>query len=568
MDSSLDDINRFLHNNGIAKQARIKVITDVFDHITDATLPEPMDNFHGLTKAKAVKLVGLVKKLNIADENAETVQKVFMLLGEKVLKQSLDQFYTPLAIGKFIADVVEDGHMVLEPACGTGDLITLVKASSYEFRDISKEACELLELNLRLRGFDKGKYRVENTNSLAYETSRKFEVVASNPPFGSRTIEEDQEILRRFKLGKNKKKEQLGKLFIEYGLSQLETDGVLFIVIPMGYLTNSSDSQLRTFLLTEYRVLAILELPGNTFKRSGTGVDTAILVLQNSNMKDMDYDILISKVDKIGIDTKSKNTPPLYRLDMDGVPTNTLDNDLDTLVRQFGCFASANGIAFLKKTVVKETYQSVEKSVILSNNSFMGIQRYLSVYTSIREGIKAGPHFMLRSVIDRTKPVRKHAFQKSDVCTYLDISEIIDADYKVTNVLKGWQLPGRATYLVEENDILLSKLKGKPSYCMVGSDYSSLVVTNGVFVIRIPDEACRLSCFRYLLSESFVSQFNALAGGSIMADVKESDMMDTMLIPMFGHDELEEMRELLLHIKKAHALKSHIVLGSRSSVLP
>ena len=507
----------------------------------------------GISTEKVSQLTELIAKLDIKNSKADVVQNMFMLLGEKVLKQSLDQFYTPITIGKFFAECIAEGVSILEPACGTGDLITPCDtATRYEFRDISKEACDLLELNLKMRGFDKEKYVVRNTNSLCYDSTTKFAVVATNPPFGSRTVEDDPNILRRYELGKNKKKEQLGKLFIECSLNQLEENGILFIVIPTGYLTNTTDAPLRRFLFDNYRVLGVLELPDNTFKRSGTGVDSAVLIVQNTKT-DADYPIFIEKIGTIGIDTKSKNTPPLYRADADGKPTDVIDNDLVEVAAKLKYFAHENDIPFMKRSETVAPYQSVKKSTIVANGMVLGIKRYLNSYTDIMDRISIRPHFHLCDFAE--SPPRKQAFDKESTYTYIDISEITDVDYRTTNEMKGWQLPGRATYRVQENDIFLSRLKGKPSFCIVGNDHDTLAVTNGVFVVRVNDEHHRLSFLKYLLSKSFVDQFNALAGGSIMADVKEEDLLKVMAVPLCDETELENMRELVLHIRKVHELK-------------
>jgi type I restriction-modification system DNA methylase subunit len=66
---------------------------------------------------------------------------------------------------------------------------------------------------------------------------------------------------------------------------KLLKENVLFIILPSGYIGNKNKTytELRKFIL-QYKVLGIFELK-NTFKRSGTGVNTALLIIQKTECK-------------------------------------------------------------------------------------------------------------------------------------------------------------------------------------------------------------------------------------------------------------------------------------------
>jgi type I restriction-modification system DNA methylase subunit len=78
---------------------------------------------------------------------------------------------------------------------------------------------------------------------------------------------------------------------------KLKENGVLFIILPSGYIGNKNKTytELRKFIL-QYKVLGIFELPKNTFKRSGTGVNTALLIIQKTECK-CPYEIFISSIE-------------------------------------------------------------------------------------------------------------------------------------------------------------------------------------------------------------------------------------------------------------------------------
>lgn len=492
MDTILDNINQILHNKGITKQNRLSIIIKIIKN--EETL---LDN----STENTIKL--LINKLNF---NEDVIQNLFMLLGEKLLKKSLDQYYTPKTIGNFISNsIVSNNNIsVLEPACGTGDLVINVKGKNFTFQDISNDACELLELNLILNKFD-SPYQIKNCNSLL-DTSNKYSIVVINPPFGTKTVETNKEILDKYFISNGKKKEQLGKLFVEFGLKSLEDKGLLFIILPLGYLTNSTEFGLRKFIIDNYRLIAIIELPQNTFKKSGTGVDTCILIIENRKCTD-NYNVFISYFDE-NITTKLKY------------------------------FSSHNKIKLLSKSKDVDVYNCITKDDIINNNYSMSIRRYDTEYLDIIVNIQQKQHFTLNNYIikNKIKPTNKDYI-------YLDISEIGKGTYNTTNIIHGSLLPNRATYSVCKNDICISKLKGEISFCIICDDYENIIVTNGVFIFSISDEIKRFSLYKYLFTTEFNKQFNSLTGGSIMADIKEIDICNNIFIP-----ELENIDDIRLMI--------------------
>ena len=124
-----------------------------------------------------------------------------------------------------------------------------------------------------------------------------------NPPFGSNTVITDKKILNKFELGKGKKKQEIGILFLELGLKLLKENGILFIIVPSGYVGNGNKtcSEMRDLILKN-RLIASISLPENTFKRSGTGVNTYLLIIQKkTSPTEETYNILISKLVSTGV---------------------------------------------------------------------------------------------------------------------------------------------------------------------------------------------------------------------------------------------------------------------------
>lgn len=108
-----------------------------------------------------------------------------------------------------------------------------------------------------------------------------FDILMTNPPFAGGIGE--REILRQYRLAERNGRtvSKIGRdiLFIERNLNFLKQGGRMAIVLPQGRLNNTNDLPIRNFLFGKARILAVVGLHGNTFKRH-TGTKTSIIFLQ------------------------------------------------------------------------------------------------------------------------------------------------------------------------------------------------------------------------------------------------------------------------------------------------
>ena len=273
-----------------------------------------------------------------------------MFYGSKILKQSLDQFYTPLTISEFISKLLLPGKKCIDPASGTGDLLIEV-LGDISLWDISKESIDMAKMNYKL--YDKN-VNVKVINSLNYyEDDNKYDYCVMNPPFGTKTTTDNVSILNNYELTNDKDKQELGILFIEKGLKLLKDDGILFMIVQ-GYLGNSSNKFIRKYLIDNTRIISIMQLPSGTFSRSGTGVSTYLLIVKKQKINVKNYNVRIKVID-IGYELNKKQTPIKYKrnnnnqyvLDKDG--NLSIINDLNNISLELNQFANDNNINELRK---------------------------------------------------------------------------------------------------------------------------------------------------------------------------------------------------------------------------
>jgi hypothetical protein len=520
-------INQLFHNAGIKQENRLDILVTILkskntDNYTDNVL---------FTEIK--KMVD-----EIDYTNKELIQEIFMNIGSKYTKFKLDQFYSPLTLSYFISSLMnqEITNIAIDPAGGTGDLLLYYNGIKHIW-DIDENALKLCEFNYELN--KQINYRVSCKNSLIEFKEGTFtegyNYVAMNPPFGSSTVITESGILEKFMLGKNKKKQEIGILFLELGIKLLKENGLLFIIIPSGYIGNKNKIyvELRKYLL-QYKVLGVFELPKNTFKRSGTGVNSALLIIQKTACKEP-YEIFISSIEYIGYDLSKKNTPVIYKTnEVDGTNIKDIDgisirnNDLTLLSQKFKFFCVKNNIQNINNEIkISEdcvANREYDYEFIMSNQldqEILDIKRYTNLYKNTLCNIKSKMHAPITNLSKIIKTNTK--IEKTKKYKYIDIGEISTPLYTYKEMY-GWELPARAKYMVKKYDILISKLEGSISYCVILNDYDNIIVTNGVAVLRPNNTECLYILFSNILKKEFKIQHKCLTTGSIMASLTEQDI--------------------------------------------
>jgi type I restriction-modification system DNA methylase subunit len=543
----INNINQLFHNAGIKQEDRFDLLIKLLEN-----------NKHNIKTDTFNEITELINLLDYT--NKDMIQEIFMLMGSKYTKFNLDQFYTPLTISKFISKLMisATGYNALDPAGGTGDLL-LYYDSEKTIWDIDTSALKLCKFNYELN--KQTNYNLVCKNSLEYchEFCGTYSYVVMNPPFGSSTIVTEKHILDNFELGKGKKKQEIGILFIELGLKMLKNDGILFTIVPAGYAGNGNANcvEMRTLLLKN-RLVASIKLPENTFKRSGTGVNTYLLIIQKKDECVMSsYPIFISSVNNIGYNLTKKNTPLKYKIieqtgdivhDSNNNPI--LDNDFEDVYNALSCFCNENKLVNLNVNVLatETKYEYVEHNKLC--NLIIDVKRYLSCYLDVVYKLN-----MINSikVIDFGKIITTVTkIDKTKKYNYIDIGEINSPLYG-SKELYGWQLPSRAKYTVKKFDILVSKLEGSMSYCTILDD-NGYIATNGVTVIRPNNMNSLFVLMANIVKSDFEIQHKAFMTGSIMASLSDTDigeiLIDDITIDVVTTQKILETLELLYKIKQ------------------
>ncbi len=176
---------------------------------------------------------------------------------------------------------------------------------------------------------DPGKHVIANQINSAKDIAR-FDVIFTNPPFGSKILIKDTSILEQYELGhiweKPKSKTDQWKktdrlqggvppeqLFVERCIQLLAPGGRMAIVLPDSILGSPGLGFIRYWLLQETRIIASIDLHQDAFQPH-TGVQTSILFLQKKTLEQkaedakrkafLPYQVFMAIVDKVGHDKR------------------------------------------------------------------------------------------------------------------------------------------------------------------------------------------------------------------------------------------------------------------------
>lgn len=278
-------------------------------------------------------VVGQLQRYCLLEASRDAVGDAFEVFIGHALKGAQGQFFTPKNVVKMIVNMmdIQPNEKIIDPFCGSGGFLVEAlknvwnkseknnnelgwpereieiekqKIAIENFREIDKDdfLSKVCKAQMAILGDGRGGVFCENSldipNRWQAKTQdkialNKFDVVITNPPYGSKIKIDDKEILKQFEVGlKWKKDKNTGQwikdkmkendtpqnLAIERCMQFLKPGGRMALVLPDGIYGNDSLGYIRKYLLDNGRVLAIVDLPKETFMPHTSTKTTVILI--------------------------------------------------------------------------------------------------------------------------------------------------------------------------------------------------------------------------------------------------------------------------------------------------
>ena len=351
-----------------------KSIEELFGEVKEELVEDGVfdDNERILIDPRSVAyVVGELEQFSLSKTDKDIVGDAFEVFAESKLVGEKGEFFTPREVVKMAVRMVDPKprERVFDPACGSGGFLIYALEHVWEemersprykgtsrledekkriaercFAGIDKEIdlVKIAKAYMAIVGDGRGSIVQENTLHRLEDWSsrprelfttgdgegpRKFDVILTNPPFGSKIKVIESEDLRQFDLAhkwtlkgdrwvmdpaKTKKTEpQL--LFIERCLDFLNDGGRMAIVLPEGVLGNPSQGWVRQYIEERAEILAVIDCPAATFMPH-THTKTSVLVLRKwkNGRRTLNYPIFNAIVRKAGHDLRGND---IRRLD-------------------------------------------------------------------------------------------------------------------------------------------------------------------------------------------------------------------------------------------------------------
>ena len=201
-------------------------------------------------------------------------------------KSGAGQYFTPRALIKAIVDVVDPkiNETVGDPCCGTGGFLLAafdhMKTQSMDMEkqeylknhalfgaDITPLVVTLASMNLFLHDIGVNKSPVKLQDSLIETNDDLYQVIMTNPPFGTRPQGSVEVYANRPEFIKTSDNQVN---FLQHIMSIVKTGGRVGVVLPDSVLTDQgATAKVREKLLKDYNLHTILRLPTGIFYANG-----------------------------------------------------------------------------------------------------------------------------------------------------------------------------------------------------------------------------------------------------------------------------------------------------------
>lgn len=392
LDTKPDDLPRFRTRTDEAASKVASRVRSLFDNVK-ADYPDVFepDEKISLDESSIQYIVGELQNYLVTGASRDAIGDAFEVFIGPATRGEEGQFFTPRNVVQLVVDLLDPrpGELLIDPACGSGGFLVVAlqhmwsylereaKQKNWRERDLEKK--KVAVATNCVRGIDKDRFLTKVTkaymaligdgrggifcqDSLEERTHwsdgardkvnlGRFDIVITNPPFGSKIKVTGAQKLRQYDLARKWKapagrrkpkatespkssakaaasaaasvdwtatdkfqKDQAPQiLFIERCLQLLKPGGRLGIILPESIFGMSNYGYVVQFLLERCTVRAFVSLPEEVFQPY-THAKTCVVIAENREPP-ADYEIEMAIADWCGHDSRGN---PTLRVDASG----------------------------------------------------------------------------------------------------------------------------------------------------------------------------------------------------------------------------------------------------------
>lgn len=541
-------------------------------------------------------VVGRLQHLSLTKTPGDIKGEAFQAFVYRHQRGDRGEFFTPHPIVRLAVEMVapQRNERVIDPACGSGGfLIQTIAYIQRSYRNIDKSSYIRkkisgidfnpdVALSAMIRLVFEGGTGTEITCTNALFDNQKlnntYDVVLTNPPFGSRGKVEDQKILGSYVLARRWNKLsnnawELTKtvltgqspeiLFIEKCIRLLRPGGRMAIVLPDGLLQNVSNSHIRFWIRSQAKVLGVVSIPQEAFIPYGTGIKTSVLLLQKLPAISRGT-CFMAREQKIGYDVKGQ---PLYKRDESGrlIKTSSglpiVDDDIEEIVDAFNAFRNGT---FTQNNAKLYAVPEEFLNLRLDAEHYQPYDRELIQYLT---SIGAKPLGEIADILNESDDFR---LANDSEIKYIAISDVDARTMQVVSqqTIKVHEAPSRATYRVHKNDIITavsgaSTGTQRQATALITLDEDGAICSNGFAVLRKIHGIEPLFLLAYMRTEYYLRQVRRLMTGHAIPCISIEDL-SKVLVPI---PPIEEQKKIADSIASIQSMRKETLKAGENIVI-
>lgn len=510
------------------------------------------------------------------------------------LKKKRGQFFTNRLVIDLMVQVIDPDYrdIILDPAGGSGGFLTgamrhvrrkildssATAISKHRQLDRHRTRLFMVEISRRLvkiaktamilngdghAGMTQGDSLLtfdllsENVRAIAGEG--KPNIILTNPPFagsGEGKIT-DTTILDSFLTGirwssRGGVYEPTGErvsegvppemLFFECCLQWIAPGGKVGIVMPKSVTDTQTYYSLRHLIVSNYKLLAVINCHKNTFQPH-TGVRTSLIFVQKPKKLEeleSDYPIFMAISKRIGQDSEGR---PIFKRDKDNLLTDEIDHDLNEILMDYE--------EFNRGSLRESEYRFSVKKSSLEQDLRINPQAHLpNLHETIRnlesvDGIEGWSVSTIGQVSSQLRIFKGPRLKSENIIVEKD-GESVEPYYTPSAVLQengdsaklidvskasASQLRTISAIRVKRGDIVITRSGTIGRVAYITNRLNNAIVSDDLIRVKIADENIRLYVFAYLQSQSALDQMYRNEYGAVQQHLEPAHISD-ILIPI------------------------------------
>lgn len=300
-----------------------------------------------LSDTALFKIAEKLQEFSLIDSNADIKGRAFQKVLGPAIRAGMGQYFTPDPIVELAVSIIKPkaNELVLDPFCGSGHFLTktlqyviqhqgktLTSHDLHEFKFFHLHGIEKSDRMVRIAMTDMmlnddGHTNIRNQDALlsfdnypdiialrenGLEDPAVFDIILTNPPFGSIMRQETMAMMGRFSLGHKKKSLPLEILGLERSLQFLRPGGRMAIVLPEHLMKGKSVLFVREWLDNVAKIKGIFFFPEEAFTPYGAMVKTCLCIIQRlgKNEKPLNNDkTFLCEIENLGYDATGRSKP-------------------------------------------------------------------------------------------------------------------------------------------------------------------------------------------------------------------------------------------------------------------